>query len=74
MYKNINKSMLSFFLMMSILLFSNLSIAAPEPPGDSEILTNVFRNPTGSGPKLLSDKVLQITPAIKSQNGSIWSK
>ncbi|MGO2099727.1 lectin-like domain-containing protein [Vagococcus salmoninarum] len=47
---------------------------APQVPGDTEILNDVFREPIGTGPALLTEKILQITPADKSQNGAIWSK
>lgn len=70
------KLFLFLFGFTFLFLFENISNAAPAPPvpGDSELLTKVFRNPNGKGPELLTDKVLQITPAINSQHGSIWSK
>lgn len=70
------KLFLFLFGFTFLFLFENISNAAPAPPvpGNSELLTKVFRNPNGKGPELLTDKVLQITPAINSQHGSIWSK
>lgn len=52
----------------------NLTKAAPPVPGETDILTNIFRNPVGTGPALLSEKILQITPPRPDQKGAIWSK
>ena len=70
------KSKFIFLLMIlvAMITFEKNVFAAPSVPGDTEVLSNVFREPNGTGPLLLTDKILQITPAKNSQNGSIWSK
>ena len=70
------KSKFIFLLMILVAMinFEKNVFAAPSVPGDTEVLSNVFREPNGTGPLLLTDKILQITPAKNSQNGSIWSK
>ncbi|NKC68416.1 lectin-like domain-containing protein [Vagococcus fluvialis] len=72
----IKKGKIAFLFSLFICFsFENLTNAeAPPVPGDTEVLSDVFRIPNGTGPNLLTDKVLQITPAVNSQNGSIWSK
>lgn len=44
-------------------------------PGTTEKLSDIFRNPIGSGAGLLDEKVLQITEVgTKGQTGAIWSQ
>lgn len=50
-----------------------LSRAVPAVPGDSEVLTDVFRPAIGTGPSFITSKLLRITPALNSQRGAIWS-
>lgn len=76
MEKNIRRVL--YFMAMIVVFHrgTDVSFAAPAPPvpGDSEVLSEVFRNPIGTGPELKTEKILQLTPAKNSQRGAIWSK
>lgn len=56
-------------------LFGTSRMVPVLPPGvEGEVLSDIFREPIGSAPMLLSDKLLQITPNSRDQLGAIWSK
>lgn len=76
MKKNISRVLCFIMSFVVFFLIDNVSLAASAPPvpGESEVLSDVFRDPIGSGPKLLGDKILQLTPADIRQKGAIWSK
>lgn len=77
MRKNLRRVLYFITSIVVFYLWVDISFAssAPPVPGDSEVLSKVFRNPIGTGPAVLSDgKVLQLTQATKSQRGAIWSK
>lgn len=76
MEKNIRRVLYFMAMMVVFHRGTDVSFAAPAPPvpGDSEVLSEVFRNPIGTGPELKTEKILQLTPAKNSQRGAIWSK